>query len=480
MRRAIAFVAFVLAAAAGGEASGARNQALLIGISQYAELENLRYADADASKLSQLLTDFGGYDKRDVTLVLNQEATKARIARELDRIIRESEKEPFDHFLLMFAGHGIYKRIDDLETHSFLAPADASTADNTFYTTGKESVNESFISRAWLARQLTLIKARSIVIIIDSCYSGTKEFGTLFLQNLGYNVQSFGGPGGRGVTVATRALVAERKVAYLASARDNQEAAEYDELRHGALSFCIFEYVARARREIYEDERRDLTVEAVYSNVNTLFRETKVKGAVLADVHQPVMFAIPDSRAVQNMAFFSIQGARKREAAPALGMLDVSTQQVVAEISVDGVKRSEAAEGRIAIPEGKHHIELFVPQTAYRISFTANISAAQPVTEMVPMYGSLEVESFYLQDGRRTPGPALDVFLNGDPVGKSNLKLTRLLAGSHMLEVRFQGVSKRRQVEIRPDSPLRVNYSVIREAAPVPKKDDKGVGNVVF
>jgi hypothetical protein len=94
------------------------------------------------------------------------------------------------------------------------------------------------------------------------------------------------------------------------------------------------------------------------------------------------------------------------------------------------------------------------------------------------MHGILEVESFWLQDGKRTPGPALEVRLDGVDVGKSALRLTDLLAGTHILEVRYEGASKQRPVEIRPGSPLRVNYSVVREAAP--KRDDKGVGNVVF
>jgi hypothetical protein len=119
-----------------------------------------------------------------------------------------------------------------------------------------------------------------------------------------------------------------------------------------------------------------------------------------------------------------------------------------------------------------------VPQTAYRTSFTARVRSAQALTEKIAMYGTLEVDSFWLQDGRRTPGPALEVLLDGVVLGKSNLRLTDLLAGTHILEVRFEGASKQRPVEIRPDSPLRVNYSVIREAAP--KRDDKGVGNVVF
>ena len=63
-------------------------------------------------------------------------------------------------------------------------------------------------------------------------------------------------------------------------------------------------------------------------------------------------------------------------------------------------------------------------------------------------------------------------------MGVSSLRLAGLLAGTHQLEVRYAGASKQRAIEIRPDSPLRVNYSVIREA--VPRKDDKGVGNVVF
>jgi hypothetical protein len=491
LRRAIATFAF-LAALAGGEAQGARNQALLIGISQYTELDNLRYADADALALSQLLTGFAGYSASEVTLVLNQEATKARITAEIEKVIRASEREPLDHFILMFAGHGLRDRIEGKDTYSFLAPSDASTAENTFYSTGKEVVFETFISRAWLARQLSLVRARSIVIVVDSCYSGTKAFGALFLENLGYTVQSFDDPGGRrGVAVSRRDVSAariaaagpipsSRKVAYLASARADQQAAEYDELRHGALSYCIFEYISRVRREIYEDERRDISVDGMYTNIVTLFREVKVNGAALDTIHQPMMLAIPDAAATREMAFFSIQGTRKREPAPRTGVLDVDTGKVRAEISVDGVKQAGEAQGRLAIPEGRHHIELYVPQTAYRISFNAQISAAQPVSEMVPMYGALEVESFWLQDGRRTPGPALEVFLNGDRVGSSGLRLANLLAGTHLLEVRYQGVSKQRPVEIRPDSPLRVNYTVIREAVPAPKKDDKGVGNVVF
>lgn len=159
----------------------AQNRALLIGISQYTELTSLRYADADVQVFSQLLTDFGGYSKSDVAVLLNLEATKRRIENEINRVISESQKQPLDHFILMFAGHGMEGRIDNRETNAFLAPSDANTNENTFYSTGKGSVeNETFINWAWLSKQLTLINAKSVVIILDSCYSGTKNLGDLF------------------------------------------------------------------------------------------------------------------------------------------------------------------------------------------------------------------------------------------------------------------------------------------------------------
>jgi hypothetical protein len=476
-----AVVGILLSLCLCGPAHGSRDQALLIGISQYTELNSLRYADSDVVALSQLLTEFGGYPKADVTVVLNQEATKARIVEAIDKIVRTSAKDPLDHFILMFAGHGVPGRIDNKNTNIFLAPSDASTAENTFYSTGSEVVNETFISRAWLARQLSLINAKSIVIILDSCYSGTKAFGALFLENLGYTAQAFGDGSGREVTVVRKrnAVFASRKVAYLASAREDQQAAEYDELRHGALSYCIFEYVKRARRETYDDERKELTVDGVYANITALFHEVKVNGRALDEVHQPILLPIPDLKSIQGMEFLIIQGTKKHESKPEVkGLLDIKAERPGAEISVDGFKQ-EPLPGPLEIPEGKHLIEVFVPDTNYSYTFTAAISAAQPVQEVVAMYGTLEVESFWLQDGRKTAGPPLDVYINGKHVGKSQLRLDNLEAGTHLLEVRYLDVSKQRQIEIRPNSPLRVNFSVVREAEPK-KPDDKGVGNVVF
>ena len=478
---------------------GARNKALVVGISQYIEINSLRYADADALEFSQLLTDFAGYGKSDVKILLNQAATKKNIVDEINRIVRESEIQPFDNFIFMFAGHGMEstlagrsgkQAIESRETNIFLAPADASTDDNNFYSTGKgkEISNETFINKAWLARQLSAIKAKSIFVILDSCYSGTRSFGALFLENEGYAIQGFGtSASDRGVAaVKKRNLsatmpggdleVRSKRVAYLASSRDDQTSAEYEELRHGALSYCIFEYVKRLRRSVLIGDRREITIDDVYVNIVDLFRQTKVMGASLDIAHQPMLIPIPDYGSMQDLVFLSVSGAMEREIAR--GGLYIRTEPSGLEIFVDGEKRPEVSDARLVLPVGRHSIELYLPGTGYRHSFTADISAAQTVEEKFSMNGELEIASFWKSGNAKSPGPPLDIYIDGTKVGKSQLLRKTLLAGTHLIEVRYLDVVKSRHVEIRPDSPLRINYSVILVATPA--VDRTGVGSVAF
>src|SRR5436190_6351458 len=248
MKRWSSFLGLVFLGLLSLDTSALNNRALLIGISQYAELEGLKYADADVKTFSQILTEFGGYRRSDVAVVLNTEATKTRIMDEITKAVRASKREPLDHFILMFAGHGMPATIEGgrtgkvgaVDTNIFLAPSDASTAASAFFSTRTEVRNDTFIDRAWLARQLAEIDAKSIVIILDSCYSGTEAFGELFFENLGYSIRSFeySGPQ-RGVAsvkqnrnleireaTAANPGGGQKRIAYFASSREDQPSAE--------------------------------------------------------------------------------------------------------------------------------------------------------------------------------------------------------------------------------------------------------------
>ena len=493
------FLVLLLLATAGVDAGAANSRALLIGISQYAELEGLKYADADVKTFSQILTEFGGYRRQDVSVVLNTEATKNRIMEEITKVVRASKREPLDHFILMFAGHGMPGKIEGgrvgaggaVDTNIFLAPSDASTAQSSFFSTGREVGNETFINRAWLAKQLSEIEARSIVIILDSCYSGTEAFGELFFENLGYSIRSFeySGPqrGVRDVQKTRNLEIREsstsgpggtKRIAYFASSREDQPSAEYDELRHGALSYCLFENIRRAREEVYENETRNLSVDSVYSSITALFRETKVKGRSLDEFHQPVLLPIPNYAGVKDMQFLAVTGVKRKVIQT--GTLEVRTEPPGLQIYVDGQRRPETTNASLLLQEGKHLIELYMPGTGFRHSFTVDISPMRTVTETIVVRGELLVASFWLQNGQKSAGPALDVYVDGQRVGRSGSRFDNLIAGTHTIEVRYERVSKSRRIEIRPDSPLTVNYSVIRQAAPQRRDNSRGAGNVTF
>jgi hypothetical protein len=488
------------------------NKALVIGISQYTEINSLRYADSDALEFSQILTDLAGYNKSDVSVLLNQEATKKRIVEEINKVVRMSEKHPLDNFIFMFAGHGIESTLiahkknsqgEDRETNMFLAPSDASTDENNFYSTGngKEVSNETFINKAWLARQLSAIQAKSIFIILDSCYSGTKSFGTLFLENEGYSIQSFSAKGSnRGVADVKkmRALKLthstddsqptpikfDRKIAYLASSRDDQASAEYEELQHGALSYCIFEYIKRTRREVVKGDKKNISIEDVYANITKLFHETNVKGVSLDVAHQPLLIPIPDFTDMKDMVLISVSGTKEKSANlenVKKGILKITSRDPSAtdvEIYIDGSKRDEQINSAMKLPEGRHTIELYAHKTGYRNTFTVDISSSNPVSKSVNFQGELFISSFWLKDGIKSEGPQLEVSIDGNKVGNSNFHIDNLMVGTHLIEVKFKDAVKSRQVEIRPDSPLRINYSIIREGAAPP--DEKKVRNVMF
>ena len=477
---------------------GAGNGALIIGISQYTEVSNLKFADADALEFSQLLTNFSGFDKGQVRLLLNQQATKKRITDEIDRVIEESKNKPFDNFIFMFAGHGVEskikrvgasKKVEEVDTNIFLAPSDASLNENNFYQSGSSNLvtNETFINKEWLAKKIASIQAKNVSILLDSCYSGNKSFFELLEKEGGaINYEKFNQAFDIGVikrnpdslSQKDKAMLADLpKLAYLASSRDDQASAEYDELRHGAMSYVIFEYLKKVRKITPINQEKAVNISDLYANINQLFKETKVGGVPLDKQHQPTLYALPDISLVRDMQFLSIQGIFVGVDKVLNSALKLLLDYQAVEIFIDGSKIPLSSSSQYQIPAGKHLIEIYIPSTGYRYSFTKDFQPSQVVEESIPLYGKLEVASMADDRGNKKPGPELEVFIDGVFMQKTNLYTANLLAGTHLIEVKLANVTKTKSVEIRPDSPLRINYSVKNESAPI---DDRGVKNVVF
>ncbi|MFZ3071814.1 MAG: caspase family protein [Thermodesulfobacteriota bacterium] len=468
------------------------SKAILIGISQYSDSEgisDLKFADKDVETFSSILTNFGGYEEREVDMMLNFVATKKRIMDSVMSTVKESQKKPLDTFIFMFAGHGIPDGFQGKKTNSFLAPSDAIF--NEFHVEGGGFINnETFINKAWLIKQLSAINAKTVIMILDSCYSGTKDFGERYAENMGFRIESAGAEQGkRGIMIVKKGDINDalgKKIAFIASSRDDQQSAEYEDLKHGALSYAIFEYLRMVRQDVEVTDVKVVSLESVFSNIVSLFDSVKVDGVSLSEVHQPVMFTLPDYETVKGEKFLAMRGIK----APApkvtekpkarIGFVKIESDYSGVEILVDGETTGHSIDQTFSLTEGKHMISLYINETSYTHNIVVEAADGISQTVTVSLKGNVEVKTYAEKAGQK---PAiLDVYIDDKYTGQSPFKLSGLVAGTHTIKVVAEGVTKERKIEVRPDSPLLVKYKIIRKPVVIQDKDDDdgGVGSVTF
>ena len=126
--------------------------ALVIGNNDYGDMPTLKTAIADAEAVSEVLTDRYGFT-----------VTKLTNATRFDIISAMSElraKLSFDtNLLIYYAGHGI---VDPVTDRGYWLPVDAH-----------QNNPANWVSNDDITDMLKAIPARHILVIADSCYSGT-------------------------------------------------------------------------------------------------------------------------------------------------------------------------------------------------------------------------------------------------------------------------------------------------------------------
>ena len=133
------------------------NIALLIGINNYEQLSPLQTPIRDVLKIGGILRD-----KYDFKIDNLENPTRAQILKKLNyyKGILESD----DNFFIYYAGHGIYE-----EDEGFWLPKDADREDDT-----------NWISNNYLKRKLKTYKSTNILVMADSCFSGSLTRGINF------------------------------------------------------------------------------------------------------------------------------------------------------------------------------------------------------------------------------------------------------------------------------------------------------------
>ena len=164
----------------------ANGHAVIIGIANYLSVCPLPATVLnDARDVTKILTTdaYCGYVPRNVSLLLDGDATLVRIREALDHVAKFSG--PDDTVVIFFSGHGALLGDSD-DPISAILPVDCD---------GQE-LDSSCLSETEFSAALQQIPARRLVVLIDACHSGGagsfKVHGRIKRQALRFSEKSLG------------------------------------------------------------------------------------------------------------------------------------------------------------------------------------------------------------------------------------------------------------------------------------------------
>jgi hypothetical protein len=126
--------------------------ALVIGNDIYDDLPTLATARADAERIASVLNTEYGY-----AVTLLRDVTRDQILDAFDRLRRELDED--DNLLIYYAGHGW---LDPDADRGYWLPVDA-----------RRDTRSRWLSNGDITDLLRATKARQVMVVADSCYSGT-------------------------------------------------------------------------------------------------------------------------------------------------------------------------------------------------------------------------------------------------------------------------------------------------------------------
>ncbi len=225
-----------------------RKFAVLFGIDRYTDstIPSLENAITDAGAIGRLFTDKLGYE---IHIVNN--AKRADIIRTLNQLA--VVMEPDDSLVIYYAGHGYF---NEKTGGGYWIPSDASARDPA-----------SWISNVSISEMLSGIRSKQMVMIADSCYSGTftKE------QKISSSSE----------VIDPADVLAKRSVVVMSSGGDEPVA---DEGRNGHSIFAW--YLMQALYDVDRWQAGYSIFEQVQHEVKRSFPQTPQYGAVTSAGHE--------------------------------------------------------------------------------------------------------------------------------------------------------------------------------------------------
>jgi hypothetical protein len=185
--------------------------AVVVGVEKYPALPPATYAERDARSVHQHLVAMG-YPERNILVLIGQDATKARLTAAvnswLPRRVNARSKVVF-----YYSGHGAPDPVSKL---AYLVPVDGQP----------EDLPDTAMPLKQLYEKLGALKARKVLVALDSCFSGSGGRSVLPKGARPLVSKVDEGPGAAG-----------GKIIALTASDGEQISGVLDEQKHGAFTF---------------------------------------------------------------------------------------------------------------------------------------------------------------------------------------------------------------------------------------------------
>jgi hypothetical protein len=162
-----------LAACSLAQEASAERHALLIGIGRYADsrIKPLEGPVHDVQALRSLLVERWGFAAEDVRVLVDAEASRARILEEIRALVERTRSG--DHVLIYFSGHGT-SRFDPKVALPMAHDTGALVpADFGWLGTSEEKLARLLVGQRDLRPQLQALDegGRQVLVVIDACFA---------------------------------------------------------------------------------------------------------------------------------------------------------------------------------------------------------------------------------------------------------------------------------------------------------------------
>lgn len=153
-----------------------KSWAVVIGVNEYKHWPKLDYAVSDASSIAKKLHENFGFEKENIIELYDENATRDNIAEVLGYTLADPKKiGKDDRVFIFYAGHGATRALPSGSNLGYLIPVDAEF----------DKFQTKSISMSMLNDFSSLIPAKHVYFVMDSCYSG------LALTRAGGGTQSY-------------------------------------------------------------------------------------------------------------------------------------------------------------------------------------------------------------------------------------------------------------------------------------------------